>query len=649
MKKIFIDTNKYLDFYRYKEENLEILNNLSECNKIIITEQIIDEFNRNRNKELNNLKTKIHELNCKLNLGTYNIEPIGIYVDKIKAINLENSKKISEIKKEISDFEDFIDDIYTSTEKDIILNTFLKIIENKQTIVLKHDDDCYNKAIKRNNLGGIPRSEKNGFRSLTVCDEYIWETLLQESKYDLCFITRDQTYLDNQELLKDEYRRKTGKEIIFTDTISDGLTYLGTEVSKYASEVDGINTYELKNEYSSTSYKTDEIRLNDIQKEAFDTAVSLAKEAVNKRKKKILIVNASTGCGKTTLAANLLIEFIEESYKATFVSPSGVSRNIFYSRLKDKFRNVYINNLISASSSFIESDENAYDCLIVDDAQRLKSKSGLFKNLGENQIKEIIRASYFSIFFVDKNQRISFDDIGSRDLIEEYGKEYNADIYYKSIEIPNYQNNYRLWINNILNNVDETKYFDDKYDFKIFENPTELRKAIIEKNKMNKKSRILAGYCWDWKSEGRNNSEIFDIVIPEYNFKMSWNVVNNNDWGKNEESISEVGSVYAVQGKEFDYVGVIIGNDMRFENNKITTDYTKHSKSDSILRGINKKLSQDREKTLKEIDELIINSYRILLTRGKKGCYIYCMDKKLEEYLKNKLLLNQVRIQSGGK
>ena len=236
---------------------------------------------------------------------------------------------------------------------------------------------------------------------------------------------------------------------------------------------------------SSMNFRIDKIRLNDIQKETFDIAISLAKEAINGRKKKILVINASTGCGKTTLAANLLIGFIEESYKATFVSPSGVSRNIFYSRLKDKYRNDYINNLIRASSSFIESDENAYDCLIVDDAQRLKSKSGLFKNLGENQIKEIIRASYFSIFFIDKNQRISFDDIGSIDLIEEYGKEYNADIYYKSIDILNYPNNYRLWINNILNNVDDTKYFDDKYDFKIFENPIELRKAIIEKNNAN--------------------------------------------------------------------------------------------------------------------------------------------------------------------
>lgn len=644
MKKIFIDTNKYLDFYRYKEENLEILNNLSECDKIVITEQIIDEFNRNRNKELNSLKTKIHELNCKLNLGTCSIEPIGIYADRIKAINSENSRKISEIKKRISDFEDFINDISTSKENDIILNTFLKIIENKKTVVLKHNENCYNKAIKRNNLGGIPRSEKNGFRSLTVCDEYIWETLLEESTYDLCFITRDQTYLDNQELLKNEYHKKTGKEIIFVDTISDGLAYLGTEVSKYASEVDGINTYEIKNEDFQLTLDIDKIKLNDIQKETFMLAIYLARESHNEKKKTILIVNASTGCGKTTLAANLLVEFIKESYKATFVSPSATSRNIFYSRLKDKYRNDYINNLISASSSFIESDENTYDCLIVDDAQRLKSKSGLFRNLGENQIKEIIRASYFSIFFVDKNQRISFDDIGSIDLIEKYGKEYEADIYYKSIDVLTNLNSYKLWINSILSNDRDIKYFNEQYDLKIFENPIELRDAIIEKNNENGKSRLLAGYCWDWKTEGRNNSKVFDITIPEYNFEMSWNVVNNKDWGKDEKSINEVGSVYVVQGKEFDYVGVIIGNDMRYENNEIITDYTKHSKSDSALRGINKKLLQNRENTLKEIDELIRNSYRVLLTRGKKGCYIYCMDKKLEEYLKNKVFINQIRI-----
>ncbi|MCF0180325.1 MAG: DUF2075 domain-containing protein, partial [Bacteroidales bacterium] len=40
------------------------------------------------------------------------------------------------------------------------------------------------------------------------------------------------------------------------------------------------------------------------------------------------------------------------------------------------------------------------------------------------------------------------------------------------------------------------------------------------------------------------------------------------------------------------------------------------------------------EKAKQLADEIIKNTYRTLMTRGMKGCYVYCTDKRLEEYLK---------------
>ena len=96
----------------------------------------------------------------------------------------------------------------------------------------------------------------------------------------------------------------------------------------------------------------------------------------------------------------------------------------------------------------------------------------------------------------------------------------------------------------------------------------------ISENRENNKSRMVAGYCWNWISEGKNNSNIHDIVIPEYNFEMSWNLGNSQTWAIDPNSISEAGCIHTCQGLEFDYVGVIIGNDLRYENNKI--DYKNH-------------------------------------------------------------------------
>ena len=142
---------------------------------------------------------------------------------------------------------------------------------------------------------------------------------------------------------------------------------------------------------------------------------------------------------------------------------------------------------------------------------------------------------------------------------------------------------------------------------------------------------MVAGYCWNWISEGKNNSNIHDIVIPEYNFEMSWNLGNSQTWAIDPMSVNEIGCIHTCQGLEFDYVGVIIGQDLRYENNKVITDYTKRAKTDASLKGIK------TNKNFILADEIIRNTYRTLLSRGQKGCYIYCEDKKLLKHISDLL------------
>lgn len=148
---------------------------------------------------------------------------------------------------------------------------------------------------------------------------------------------------------------------------------------------------------------------------------------------------------------------------------------------------------------------------------------------------------------------------------------------------------YLAWLDNVLE-IRETANFDldSKYDFKVFDDSNKLRKAIEEKNRINNKSRLVAGYCWNWISEGKNKSDVYDITIPEYNFVMSWNLGNSSTWAIDKESVIEIGCIYTCQGLEFDYVGVIIGDDLRYENDHIVTDYTKRAKTDQSIKGINK-------------------------------------------------------------
>ena len=250
-------------------------------------------------------------------------------------------------------------------------------------------------------------------------------------------------------------------------------------------------------------------------------------------------------------------------------------------------------------------------------------------------------SSLFSIFFIDENQRVTLKDNGSIDEIKKYARYYNAGIHKMELKSQfrcDGSDGYLAWLDNVLE-IRETANFDldNKYDFKVFDNPNELRKAIEEKNKVNNKSRLVAGYCWNWISEGKNKSDVYDITIPEYNFGMSWNLGNSSTWAIDKESVNEIGCIHTCQGLEFDYVGVIIGDDLRYENNHIITDYTKRAKTDQSIKGINKIAKEEGIEEAKRItDSIIKNTYKTLMTRGMKGCYVYCTDKKLNEYLKNR-------------
>ena len=173
----------------------------------------------------------------------------------------------------------------------------------------------------------------------------------------------------------------------------------------------------------------------------------------------------------------------------------------------------------------------------------------------------------------------------------------------------------------------------------------EMEAIVLEKNRARNRARILAGYCWNWPKATRNNTNFHDIEIGDYS--ISWNLNGGDAFAISDESVHEAGCIHTSQGLEFDYTGVIIGNDMRFENGKVITDYTKRAKTDNSLKGIKTLAKKDKEKAEQVADEIIKNTYRTLMTIGMKGCYVYCTDAALAQYFK-KLLKQKNRNKKHG-
>ncbi|MEJ8818568.1 DUF2075 domain-containing protein [Lacibacter sp. H407] len=378
----------------------------------------------------------------------------------------------------------------------------------------------------------------------------------------------------------------------------------------------------------------------DDQKIVYETGISLSVKA-SEKKKKVLIVKGGPGTGKSVVAINLLVELTKRGLLSQYVSKNAAPRSVYENRLTGSFKKTVISNMFSGSGAFISTGANTFDTLIVDEAHRLNQKSGLYANLGENQIKEIIDAAKCSIFFLDEDQRVTLNDIGSFKEIYKWASRVEAEIVEMELSSQfrcNGSDGYLAFLDHILDirETANTSLDGIDYDFKVFSDPNQMREAIEEKNKINNKSRMVAGYCWEWNS--KKNSSLYDVVLPEFDFKMQWNLTTDGSlWIISPESINQIGCIHTCQGLEVDYIGVVIGPDLIYQDGKIKTQPAARAKGDKSVFGYKKYMERHPEEAKATLRSLIKNTYRTLMTRGMKGCYVYCVDKGLEGYLKESI------------
>lgn len=388
-----------------------------------------------------------------------------------------------------------------------------------------------------------------------------------------------------------------------------------------------------------------EFYLIDEQKVAYETVKKLVYRSIKEANKingeapkYTVIIQGGPGTGKSVIAIQLLCDLIKNGYSANYLTKNSAPRNVYFEKLRqNNYKASYIKNLFKGTGSFIGVPNNYFDCLINDEAHRNNMKSGIFQNLGENQIKEIIHASKVSVFFIDENQIVTTSDVGSIDMIKKCAEEEGSAIYSGTDLILSSQfrcngsDGYLAFIDNLLGIRQTANYdFDMDYDIRVFNNPNDMRNALKEKNDLSNKSRMLAGYCYDWITKNDSFGNDYDIKL-EYDFKAKWNFGSTATWAIDESSFDQVGCIHTSQGLEFEYCGVIIGKDLIYKNGKVMTDFKQRAKTDLSLKGIKS------TKNYELADKIIKNTYRTLLSRGQKGCYIYCEDNNLASYIAESL------------
>lgn len=165
----------------------------------------------------------------------------------------------------------------------------------------------------------------------------------------------------------------------------------------------------------------------DEQKLIYEQALKLAKKS-NSSNKNVFIVEGGPGTGKSVVAINLLVALSKLEKFTQYVTRNSAPRLVYESKLTGTFKKSQISNMFSGSGSFQTLKRGIFDALIVDEAHRLNAKSGMFKNQGENQVKEIINAANFSVFFIDEDQKVTIHDIGEKEEIQKWAKSAGAKI-----------------------------------------------------------------------------------------------------------------------------------------------------------------------------------------------------------------------------
>lgn len=391
-------------------------------------------------------------------------------------------------------------------------------------------------------------------------------------------------------------------------------------------------TKTLQDSIDSMLCGNEEFKMIDEQIVAYDLIMNTIRRAGADNKKHVLVIQGGPGTGKSVLAINVLADAISKlTLNAAYITKNATPRKC-YSLILAKGN---AKKMVDLKLAFRSPHQlpgipyNGIDVGLFDEAHRMQSRPYMYK--GKDMLEDAINACRVSVFFIDEDQRVTTKDCYSADSIAECANRCKAVLELKTpFELQSQfrcdgSDGYMMWLDSVLNirETANTTICNDKYDFRVFDAPEEMKAALIEADAGRNKSRMCAGYCYDW--DYKHGRDEWDIKIGS--FKAKWNLPNDETFAINPDSMNEVGCIHTVQGMEFDYVGVLIGRDLRYADGKVITDKNAISKDDksSGIRTCKDEILADR---------LIRNTYKVLLSRGQKGCFVYCEDELLREYLK---------------
>jgi uncharacterized protein len=495
-----------------------------------------------------------------------------------------------------------------------------------------------------------PSAQAGGYRQY-LADSHAAFTV-ERFRLDACAFLHDFTFDAQSELLADRHRDLLGIYPLFAgDRVSDLVDFLtdrlgggeGMSVLPVIREGRYRPHKKLLDHTAAMIEGEDRYVLLDEQRVVFNSVLAKVDEAIDLEQKAVFIIRGGPGTGKSVLAINLVAALSKAgrvTHHATGSSAfTQTVRKIVGSRAAQQFK--YFNSYLNA-----ETDE--LDVLICDEAHRIRTHSWnrFTKRKADDpdrtQIDELLSVARVTVFFIDDLQVVRRNEIGASQVIEQAARGRGIEVEDHELEAHfrcGGSDGFVHWVENTLvirRTANALWEGDDNFDFDIVDSPQELDALIRQRENKGATARLVAGYCWPWSDPTDDGYLQDDVHVGDW--QRPWNARPNAGrlapgipksllWASEDGGIDQVGCIYTAQGFEFDYVGVIFGNDLVYRPREGWIGRPECSHDGGMKGGT----SPER------FTELVKNTYRVLLSRGLKGCYVYFVDEPTRTFVESRI------------
>lgn len=357
---------------------------------------------------------------------------------------------------------------------------------------------------------------------------------------------------------------------------------------------------------------------------------------------KVFIIQGGPGTGKSVVAMNLLAALASEGVRVQYVTGSKSFTETLRKQIGTRGA-----NLFKYTHNFVEKPN--LDALVIDEAHRIRLTSNQRftpknKKSNRDQIDELISAARVTAFFIDEKQVVRPQETGSIAMIRAAALRLGADV--EELQLSSQfrcggSDEYIRWVADLLQfDGDDTPNVWDlsrEFEVRMSATPSELEQVIKNKNVDGLTARLSAGFCWSWSEPNHDGTLVDDVRVGDWS--MPWNAKSNarklhksipksDFWATDPRGVNQVGCIYTAQGFEYDHAGVIWGTDLVIRDGK-WFGQPKESKDSALKRSV--------KAGGLTFDDLVKNTYRVLLTRGMRSCHLYVVDDETRQYIASRI------------